>query len=251
MLGDHRAARNAQDLPGREAAHDDSVGIAAPLIREIVPDIRHARAAQKPANAKRLEGLYPDGETRAAFDPDGKTGAFDAMPDLDKTRARPPPIPTDAVEKAAVEQQAKTPWDKDAIEAARARLQKIATGKNMINKAAPVAGVVGFATGGPMGIVAGMSAKPAVNAATMAGKALEKSGKAALTPEAMAKSLLGNPNVLTKLAASNGPLSGAAKFVLSGAKEAGEDGLRSRVFVLSMMPEFREWFGQNRDAQGR
>ena len=121
----------------------------------------------------------------------------------------------------------------------------------MINKAAPVAGVVGFATGGPMGIVAGMSAKPAVNAATMAGKALEKSGKAALTPEAMAKSLLGNPNVLTKLAASNGPLSGAAKFVLSGAKEAGEDGLRSRVFVLSMMPEFREWFAQNRDAQGR
>ncbi len=42
-----------------------------------------------------------------------------------------------------------------------------------------------------------------------------------------------------------GELGRAATFVLQGAQEGGEQGLKARAFVLAAMPAFREWAAEN------
>jgi hypothetical protein len=146
-----------------------------------------------------------------------------------------------AAEAAEKAKQATEPWNV-GIDEARARLQKIATGKNAALKIGKGASWV---TGGAPGLLTGYSAKEGVKLATEAGKVLEGSGKAGLTPERMASSILANPNILTRLEAQGGKLGRAAAYVLAGAREGGEDALRARLWTMMFMPEVREYFAND------
>lgn len=153
---------------------------------------------------------------------------------------KPIEVPAD---KAANAAQAQTPWDDEAIAAARksgsAKLESLG-GK--------VGGVLGAASsigGGLGGIAQGYKAgqKLGVGAARYADKVL--SAISGATPEKMASKLIREPGRLVELEQQGGELGRAAAFVLAGAREGGEQGLQARAYVLAAMPQFREWFAEN------
>jgi hypothetical protein len=150
------------------------------------------------------------------------------------THREPIDIPA-AADQAAQKAQAVTPWDDEAIEAARQ------SGLGKLQNAGGLAGkVIGGASsigGGLGGVVFGARAgsvggKKAVNAVDWAMRKLSY-----------------DPAKLRAVANSNGPLAGAAKFILAGGEEAGEAGLKARAFVASMMPQLRELFADEAQAQ--
>lgn len=71
------------------------------------------------------------------------------------------------------------------------------------------------------------------------------------TPESMAKQLIAEPSKLIQMANGNGPMAGAARFILAGAQEAGEAGLRARAFVAASMPSLRALFSDHEADQGQ
>ncbi len=81
------------------------------------------------------------------------------------------------------------------------------------------------------------------------GKRLGKMIAGKLTPESMAQKLVANPAMLQKIAAGGGKMSGAARFILQGAQEGGEAGLKARAFVAAAMPSMRELFGEQEPAR--
>lgn len=146
------------------------------------------------------------------------------------------PISMPPPDRAASQAQATAPWDDEAIAAARAqgmkRLEQIG------GKVGSVAGAVGgFQAGGPLGALGGWSA---------GGRAGER---AVQTADKFASWLAKNPARLTDIEAQGGELGRAAGFVLQGARERGEQGLKARSYILAAMPQFREWFAGNVDER--
>lgn len=107
-------------------------------------------------------------------------------------------------------------------------------------------GAVGTMKAGPLGAWPGykagqatmQGANKAIDMAAKLGAKLDKS------PEQMAQQMAKNPAMLQQVASGGGPMAGAAKFILQGAQEAGDIGLKARAFVAAAMPQFRELFAQ-------
>jgi len=151
-----------------------------------------------------------------------------------------------------VAQQAVSPADDSAIQAARAR------GREKMVKYAGYAGGIGGAMKlNPVTAWAGAKSaqatmRGAIKGADIAGRigaGMEQSATKALSPESMAKNMIANPAMLSRIAQSNHPLAGAAKFILDGANEAGEIGMQARAFVAAAMPGMRELFTQGEPSQ--
>ncbi len=155
------------------------------------------------------------------------------------------PIEVSPLNEPGAAQQAISPADDAAIQAARARGRE---------KMKEIGGYLGGAAGtlkyGPLGAWPGYkSGQKAVSAANAIadkagaiGAGMEQSAAKALSPEAMAKNMIANPAILSRIAQSDSPLAGAAKFILDGANEAGEIGMQARAFVAAAMPSMRELF---------
>lgn len=139
----------------------------------------------------------------------------------------------EAIEREAQKAQAVAPWDDEAIDAVRARGMERLQGIG--GKVGAVAGAYeGMKHGGVIGGVGGWVAG-------------EKAGEKAVNKaDWVIRKLSYDPAKLRAAAAGDGPLAGAAKFILAGAEEAGETGLKARAFIASMMPSLRELFADER-----
>lgn len=76
------------------------------------------------------------------------------------------------------------------------------------------------------------------------GAALESYGKQMSSPEQLTKSWLSNPSLLAPLAQRQDQMGAGARFVLEGLQAGGQDGLKSRLFVLQSQPWFRAMHAQ-------
>lgn len=107
---------------------------------------------------------------------------------------------------------------------------------------------VGAMVGGKIGSIAGPVGT--YGGVSLGGHIGEKIGErlaGKLSPEQAAQALAADPAKLQQLASGNGPMSGAARFILQGMEEAGEAGLRARAFVAASMPSLRELFAPSGD----
>jgi hypothetical protein len=122
----------------------------------------------------------------------------------------------------------------DAGITASRRLRDIATGREFLDKAAPLTGwtsLIGSRVADTVGEF---------------GQYFEKAGENMLRERTL--KAFSDPTMmqsqLAKLAQGSGKLAGSAKWALEGLREAGQDGLKSRAFVLALQPEFRSLLGQ-------
>lgn len=125
-------------------------------------------------------------------------------------------------------------------------------GRERMEKAGGViGGAVGTMKAGPLGAWPGYKAGQATmqGANKVIDKAAHLGAKLDRTPEQMAQQMAANPAMLQQAASSGGPMSGVAKFILQGAQEAGDIGLKARAFVAAAMPQFRELFTQGEPSQ--
>jgi hypothetical protein len=224
---------------------------------QIDPDLLSVVTKQKEAEAARKAGLMPwDGDSAdlapvfdrkgdsfealmsGSRDPGTVSGGRTSVPvsrGSDATRIGGPSL-REAADNSAQKAQAVTPWDDEAIEAARARgMDKMRQVGGMVGQVGGAIG--GWSAGGPIGALGGWAA----------GK---KAGeKAVSTADAVIRKLSYDPAKLKAVADGNGPLAGAARFILQGA-EMGETGIKARAFVASMMPQLRELFADDEQAAG-
>jgi hypothetical protein len=125
---------------------------------------------------------------------------------------------------------------------ARDRLRKINAGKGKLNNIGTTAGLLSMATGYQLPAALGTARLLASNATAGAGRFLERSGNRSV--QAFARRWAEDPTLIKALAQRPDKLGSAAKFVLEGAEASGQQGLKSRLFVLSMQPWFREYAAQ-------
>ncbi len=130
-----------------------------------------------------------------------------------------------------------------ALSTARDRIRAINAGKGTIQNVENIAGMFSLGTI-PAGIKAATS-----DTTARAGRFLERTGSKLITPQAITRSWIANPAIMEHLAQRPGQIGKAAKFALEGLEHAGEQGLKSRLFVLSLQPWFREYAAQQTSGQ--
>ncbi len=172
----------------------------------------------------------------------GKT-AFQMADELGAPRPAPT-APAAQAELAAFDRMSGPTLGPNAADQARGRLQSINAGKDKFDgwlKGAAVGSVIpGVNTiAQPVAAALGGIRAAGTNFPAAMGRAIEGAGKKIQTPAAM-QGWFANPAILPQLAKQNGKLGSAARYALEGLQQGGEGGLKSRMFVLSLQPWFRE-----------